>query len=383
MAIFHFSAQVISRSTGGNALAAAAYRAGEKIQEHDYTKKGGVDYAEILTPENAPEWTRNRENLWSAVEASEKRKDAQLFREINFALPLELKPEERQELAKKFCAEFPRQGMIADLTIHGQSSGNPHAHVMLTMRELTPEGFGKKNRDWNRRELVEEWREAWAKAANIALEQAGHEVRIDHRSLAAQGIDREPTIHQGKHATHMKNSLVCQYNQAIMDMARTAAEIPRTEAELEKLTKDLEKEKNAFREAQRDKTPATAQDMESYKAALLDVIKRDEPIKVTRYYEQWIEPYMQQIEASGNDHAAAFDATLQLAKRDVGEDKEVLKVMQREISEMLRGTGTLGQQSDLCRQIMNAVRLNQDRQEGFNMMRNALLQRQRNRGMEL
>lgn len=239
MAIYHFSAQVISRSGGGNALAAAAYRSGEKLQEHDYRKKSGVDYSEILTPENAPEWAKNRESLWSAVEAIERRKDAQLCREINIALPLELKPEERQELAQNFCRKFTQLGMVADLAIHGQETGNPHAHIMLTMRGLTPEGFGPKNREWNRRELVEEWREAWAREANHALERAGHEARIDHRTLAAQGIDHEATIHQGKAVTALERkgqkTRIGQLNAEQAELTKATAEIEAIKAELEKL----------------------------------------------------------------------------------------------------------------------------------------------------
>ena len=144
MAIYHFSAQVISRSSGGNAIAAAAYRAGEKIEKYDYSRKKGIAYSEILAPENAPEWAKNREKLWRTVEDSEKRKDSQLCREINVALPLELKTEERKALLKDFCTQFIRLGMVADIAMHQQDSGNPHAHIMLTMRELTPDGFGGK-----------------------------------------------------------------------------------------------------------------------------------------------------------------------------------------------------------------------------------------------
>lgn len=236
MAIYHFSAQVIGRSSGGNAIAAAAYRAGERIGEYDYSRKKGVDYSEILTPENSPEWAKNREKLWRAVEDSEKRKDSQLFREINVALPLELEVEERKALLKNFCAQFTRLGMVADIAMHQQDSDNPHAHIMLTMRELTPEGFGGKRRDWNRKGLVEEWRAGWAKAANLALEKAGHDARIDHRSLAVQGVERAPTLHQGKAVTALERkgvkTQIGLFNAHLAGLAKATSEAERHKQEL-------------------------------------------------------------------------------------------------------------------------------------------------------
>lgn len=245
MAIYHFSAQVISRSSGGNAIAAAAYRAGEKIGKYDYSRKKGVAYSEILSPENAPEWVKNREKLWNAVEDSEKRKDSQLCREINVALPLELKVEERKDLLKTFCVQFTRQGMVADIAIHQQDSGNPHAHIMLTMRELTPDGFGGKRRDWNRKELVEKWRAEWAKAANLALEKAGHDARIDHRSLAAQGVEREPTLHQGKAVSALERkgikTRIGLFNAHLAEVTKVESEIKESKSELVGVNQIIEK----------------------------------------------------------------------------------------------------------------------------------------------
>jgi len=302
MAIYHFSAQVISRSSGGNAVAAAAYRAGEKIQEHNYKSKKGVHYKEVLTPENAPKWAKDRESLWSAVEAAERRKDAQLCREINMALPLELKPTERVELAKSFCMGFTHMGMVADLTIHGQDTGNPHAHVMLTMRELTSEGFGPKNRDWNRRELVEEWREAWAREANLALERAGHEARIDHRTLAAQGVDREPTIHLGKAAKALSdNSLKLQINTEIVELAKTTAEIEDSKTELAKLD-DIERlyEPEFF-------------------ARINELAIKALPNKIEMAREEWKKPYIEFIERNGKT-VDNYKYCIERAELDASED---------------------------------------------------------------
>lgn len=179
-------------------MAAAAYRSGERLtnerdgQTHDYSRRHGVEYAEVMAPDSAPDWMRDRERLWNTVEAVEKRKDAQLAREVEISLPRELTPQQRTELVREFVRdEFVSRGMVADVAIHCSTASDgreqPHAHVMLTTREIIPnEGFGGKNRDWNRTEALEGWRERWAEHQNRALERAGHEQRVDHRSLEAQ-----------------------------------------------------------------------------------------------------------------------------------------------------------------------------------------------------
>lgn len=274
MAIFHLSVQTIGRASGGNALAAAAYRAGEQLGDYDYSKrKHEVEFSGIYAPEKSPQWCLDRAGLWAAVEEAEKRKDAQLCREMNFALPVELNLNQRRELVEEYAKTFTKQGMVVDAAIHKSKDGkNPHAHIMLTMRELTPEGFGKKCREWNRQDLVSAWREKWADLANGALERAGHSARIDHRSLAAQGIDREPTRHQGKAATHMPGqSLVREYNHALKDMAQIGQELAKIRAELRELENRPQKEQSPVREAS-TREQATAQ-LEG--AELLPVIARN------------------------------------------------------------------------------------------------------------
>jgi len=203
MAIFHFSAKVIGRSSGRSAVAAAAYRAGERLHDeridrtHDFTNKAGVLHSEVMLPKDAPEAFADRATLWNAVEAAEKRKDAQLAREVEFALPRELSKKDNIKLAREFVkAEFVEKGMIADLNVHWDigedGKAKPHAHVMLTMREVTKDGFGAKFRDWNRTALIEQWRERWANHVNRALAERDIDARIDHRSLEAQGIALEP-----------------------------------------------------------------------------------------------------------------------------------------------------------------------------------------------
>jgi Ti-type conjugative transfer relaxase TraA len=211
VAIYHFSAKVIGRSGGRSAIASAAYRAGERLhddkldRDHDYTEKAGVVHREIMLPEGAPSRWADRGTLWNEVEAGEKRKDAQLARDIEISLPRELGKAEAVRLAQDFVREqFVDRGIVADLNVHWTQARDggeqPHAHVMLTMREVVSgregheeEGaFGKKVVAWNDRALLGEWRERWAELANARLLELGHDIRIDHRSYVDQGIDLEP-----------------------------------------------------------------------------------------------------------------------------------------------------------------------------------------------
>ena len=200
MAIYHLRATMISRSAGRSATAAAAYRTAERIEDHrtgltfDYRARGGVDHVETLAPANAPAWVQDRAALWNAVEAAETRKNSQVAREIRVALPAELDHGQRVELVREFCQrEFVARGMVADIALHAPGregdERNHHAHILLTTREIGPEGFTTKNRDWNAVEMLEGWREAWARDNNRALERCGHEERIDHRTLEAQRIE--------------------------------------------------------------------------------------------------------------------------------------------------------------------------------------------------
>ena len=213
MAIYHAHIQVIGRSAGRSVVAAAAYRAAERQhdakldREHDYSAKADVVHSEILLPEDAParwhggetraETQAARSVLWNEVDAVERRKDAQLAREMEFAIPRELSRAEAVGLARDFVQEqFVSRGMVADLNVHWavgeDGQAKPHAHVLLTMRAVTPEGFGAKVREWNNSELYEGVRSRWAELANEWLAQQGHDARIDHRSYAEQGIGLEP-----------------------------------------------------------------------------------------------------------------------------------------------------------------------------------------------
>lgn len=223
MAIFHMSVKVIQRSKGRSAVAAAAYRASEKItdertgQEYDYTRKGKpVGTPVIITPDGSK---ISRAELWNMAEQSEKRKDATTAREYELALPCELTTEQRESLAKEFCHYLAQKnGCAVDMAIHKPSGKdgderNFHAHILTTTRifengtlgkkcdlELSDRDRKAKGLDGRKNELLAA-REAWANFVNRALEKAGHEIRVDHRTLEAQGIDRLPTKHLGPTAT--------------------------------------------------------------------------------------------------------------------------------------------------------------------------------------
>jgi Ti-type conjugative transfer relaxase TraA len=216
MAIYHLHVKVIGRKSGSSAVASAAYRSGSRLRDerldrsHDFSAKRGVVHSEVMLPENAPEAWRDRERLWNDVEAFEIRKDAQLAREVEFALPREMTQAQGIELARDFVqAEFVDRGMIADLNVHWDMAEDgmpkPHAHVMLTMRAVDENGFGQKVRDWNRTEMVERWRERWAEIANERLAELDIDARIDHRSLEAQGIALEPQSQIGAPAKRIED----------------------------------------------------------------------------------------------------------------------------------------------------------------------------------
>jgi Ti-type conjugative transfer relaxase TraA len=194
---------VISRANGSSAVAAAAYRSASRLEDerlgrgHDFSNKSGVVHSEIMAPEGSPERWQDRETLWNEVELGEKRKDAQLAREIEFAIPREMSQAQGVELARDFVqSEFVDRGMVADLNVHWDVGpdglAKPHAHVMLSMREAGPEGFGKKVREWNSTELLSDWRERWAGHVNERLAELGIDAQVDHRTLEAQGIELEP-----------------------------------------------------------------------------------------------------------------------------------------------------------------------------------------------
>jgi ATP-dependent exoDNAse (exonuclease V) alpha subunit len=210
MAIYHLQTKMISRSKQQTAIGSAAYRNGAKLYNErlnrysNYQTKPGVVYSEIFCPAIAANeaWCHDRQSLWTEVERSETRRDAQLARECIVGLPKELSFEQQKELLAKFVQEnFVSRGMIADVNMHADNPANPHAHILLTTRSLENKDgkivFGQKNRDWNKKEILLAMRENWMLLVNSFLEKIGCDQRIDHRSNAARGIAKKPTIHLG------------------------------------------------------------------------------------------------------------------------------------------------------------------------------------------
>lgn len=234
---YYLDVRIIGRSDGHSSVAAAAYRSGEKIQDerlgktNDYTRKHNVEHSEILAPKNAPGWVYDRAKLWNETEKIELRKDSQLAREVIVTFPRDLSPQQRKELVKKFSQEqFVNKGMIADINLHNPKAGdgreNPHAHIMLSMRDITPDGFGLKNREWNtavftkddqikdKSKLVD-LRAVWAGYVNDALAGNGSEKRVSHLSHEAQGRQAPaPSMPAVPYNVHKKGG----YSHVYMDM---------------------------------------------------------------------------------------------------------------------------------------------------------------------
>ena len=224
MAIYHFSVKNISRAQGRSAVACAAYRSGEKLiderqgKEQDYTKKTGVELTRIYAPIGTKTELLDRGQLWNAVEKTERRKDANLAREFEIALPQELNKAEREKLVDELCNKIvERHSVIVDAAIHaphtdsGSDERNYHAHIMFTGRQIdleTGDFAAKKNRDFNKEnssETVQKWREDFADMTNAHLMRAGHLFSsVDHRSYAAQGLDKEATAHEGSAVTKLR-----------------------------------------------------------------------------------------------------------------------------------------------------------------------------------
>ena len=241
MDFFHWTTKIVSRNKGKSAVAASAYISGTKMENtwdgvtHDYTRKKHVIYTEVMLPPNAPQEYADRSLLWNSVEWNETKANAQLARSIELALPAELNHEQNIALVRKLAQKlFVDKGMCADVAFHDKGDGNPHAHILLTMRPLTPDGkWGDKSRleysldadgnripakqkgrwktrkvyttDWDDRGNAERWRAAAADAINEALREAGFtQGFVDPRSYADQGVQRIPMVHEGPDARAME-----------------------------------------------------------------------------------------------------------------------------------------------------------------------------------
>ena len=289
MAIYHMNVKIGSRSKGQSAIAASAYRAGVKMTDEqtglisDYTKKSGVVYSEVSLCANAPAEYADREKLWNAVHKIEKSKNSRLWREIEVALPIEFNRNEQIETVRDYVKGLTTRGMCADWSLHDKGDGNPHAHIMLTVRSIMPDGSwaaksrkvyvldengnriyqGKDNsgrrqyksykenfNDWDDKERIEEWRSEWAECCNRRLPEQN---RIDHRSYARQGVEQLPTIHEGYVARkRVQNGLqsdrvevnteIKRRNALLGDLLEKIRKIDNEIAEIEQIIKK-EKEK--------------------------------------------------------------------------------------------------------------------------------------------
>jgi ATP-dependent exoDNAse (exonuclease V) alpha subunit len=222
MSLFRLDIKSVKRSMGQTATGAAAYRAGERIRDertgsvHNHSGRKDVTHNEIFLPSQfgneSMEWARDRTRLWNTAESAEKRRNSVVAREFQVALPAELSPEQRQTLARNFAREISdRYGVAVDLAIHDpKPSGDPrqfHAHLLTTTREVTRDGLGAKvgldmqsvqrfrmGLSDHRAEYIAV-RERWASLTNTAFREANIDIRVDHRTLAAQGVDRQPMVH--------------------------------------------------------------------------------------------------------------------------------------------------------------------------------------------
>ena len=309
MPIYHLSVKAVSRSTGRSATAAAAYRAGCSITDertgevHDYTRKRGVESADVVLPIGAPQWANDRAKLWNAAEMAEKRKDACVAREYEVALPSELSPYERRRLVMDFAKEMANEeGCAVDVAIHApriisdsdlendpgqhfeidldgqRHNGNHHAHMLRSTRKLEPDGMGAKleteKAGRKRSDDLEAVRARWAEFANARLRQNGIAARVDHRSLEMQGIDREPTTHLGVEATgyerrtglHSEKRM--QQAQERLTRAKELGELERQIRQCDQLIFDWSNDLTAAKaERDRQKSPAPAREIEPPTAA--------------------------------------------------------------------------------------------------------------------
>lgn len=256
MASYHFSVQPVKRSEGRSVVAMAAYRAGERLRDErrgvevDFSRRRGVVHAEILAPEGAADWLLDRASLWNGVERMEARRDAQLAREINMALPHELDLDEQLVLVRAFVLEhFVALGMVADIAIHapviekGDDPRNFHAHVLLTMRQAGGGGLRwVKTREWNSEKMLARWRAAWSECQNQALEQKGLLQRVDHRSLAVQ---RTKAIERGDRVAAATLARAPEIH--VGPKARTASRTHKPKSKVRPVGRNLKKGKRPLR----------------------------------------------------------------------------------------------------------------------------------------
>ncbi|NBH20442.1 conjugal transfer protein, partial [Clostridiaceae bacterium] len=284
----HYDIRIVQRSENESAVAAAAYQSGEKLfSEYDqeqkyYSHKSEIVHKEIMLPPHAPSEYTDRNTLWNAAEAVEKQWNSQLARRVILAIPRELSPGQYADLLRDYCREFfVSKGMCADFAIHDKGDGNPHAHILLTMRAMDEKGkFLPKSRkvydldengerirlpsgrwkshkentvDWNDQKYAEIWRQGWSDTVNRYLEAAGRTERLDLRSYARQGIDKIPTVHMGATVAYMEKkgiqTNIGSLNREIKETNRIMQSIRQMVRHLKSWIADLQEKKAAIMEA--------------------------------------------------------------------------------------------------------------------------------------
>jgi hypothetical protein len=359
MAIYHLSVKAISRSAGRSATAAAAYRAGCKIADertgeiHDYTRKGGVESSDIVLPYHAPAWANDRAKLWNAAELAENRKNSCVAREFEVALPHELPADERRKLAVDFARDMAnREGCAVDVAIHKPSNEhdnlNHHAHILRTTRKVEAEGLGEKldteKAGRNRKDDLEAVRARWAEMTNAALERNGIAARVDHRSLADQGIEREPTQHRGVAIDGMQrrgaDSFVLQRQAAErLERAAKAGELERAQQQTEGLILDLSSSLSRAKEEQKKQVaqqrPAVA-DLDAGKAAAAAWFEQQKQIEagkqqVVSAFDQWkAEQHATQQRAEQELQRKADELSRQLREAEAKKQAEQQKAAEKQ-----------------------------------------------------
>lgn len=275
----YYAISICSRGNGSSSVASSAYQSGERLfdersdSQKYYSNKGGIVHSEILLPENAPEEFEDRNTLWNSVERVEKQYNSQLARKIVAALPKEIPTEDQIQLVRDYCKEnFVDAGMCVDFAIHDKGDGNPHVHMMLTIRPmdengewmpksrkvydldddgnkiLLPSGYYKshkeKTTDWDDQSKAEVWRHSWEEHTNRFLEKNGVEERLDMRSYERQGKDQIPQIHMGPAVYQMEkrgeHTFVGDLNRLIQKMNEQLTQIKQTIDDLLKRVQSLQ-----------------------------------------------------------------------------------------------------------------------------------------------
>ena len=369
MAIYHLTAKTVSRGVS----ASAAVRS-------DYIERAGRyrnDEAEVLHKGhgNMPAWAENcPRNYWAAADIHE-RANGRLFKQIEFALPKELSPQQQTELAASFCVDMAltKDGPLPySFAVHkGRGKANPHCHLLISERvndghfrepdlwfkraaKDPGKGGAKKTNELRPREWLIQCRELWAERANLALQRAGHEARIDHRTLEAQGINRVPTVHLGPSVAAMERKGIRTPRGSRLARAPIVVQV-------EKHPPPVAPE---IKEPAPIPAPAPPPTTDECRNTLLAIAKQG-PRVMEQFYHKHIKPYMEYF-AEAEDKAAAFAFCQERMQADVTTEAPRLKEMSRVIDEKLRrmgGTGT--SQIEMRQQAMDYIRTAPDRDEAF------------------